>query len=94
VVVQTLLRKQETQEIKSVLSNLLKQVPVATPTAAPAPVSSPSTNQSGAPRSQKEQELEKQLIAMGYSQTQAREALWATGYRGIEQAVDFLLSQM
>ena len=32
----------------------------------------------------KEQDIITQLVAMGYNQTQAQEAVWATGAAGIE----------
>lgn len=35
----------------------------------------------------------KQLVAMGYTQTQAEEALWASGYRGVAEALEILLTQ-
>jgi nuclear protein localization family protein 4 len=42
------------------------------------------------PQNRREAEFMQQLLLMGYSEQQAKEALWATNYSSIEQAVDFL----
>lgn len=41
--------------------------------------------------SKKEQDIINQLTGMGYSPTQAKEAVWATNGIGLEQALEFLL---
>ena len=57
------------------------------PTASP----SPSAASGVSTLSPKGQQIVKDLVAMGYGEKQASEAVWATGIAGLEQAVAFLL---
>ncbi len=92
---QAFLKREESPELRAIFLNLLKQVPSSTPTTATAPTmirpptTAPTTASRPAP-TKRELELEAQLVAMGYTPTQAREAGWATSYQGIEQAIEFL----
>ena len=103
VIATAIVKKEDSSTLKTIIGNLLKQVPLppaVTPTTTttttpnkPAAASSTSTTPTSTVTPQ-QQALEQQLTSMGYTPTQAREALWATGYKGIEQAIDFLLSNM
>jgi uncharacterized UBP type Zn finger protein len=74
------MENKESVNFKGIVGNILKMAPAL-----------PAKQNSGGKMGTKEQELEQQLVAMGYSPTQAKEALWATGYKGVEQAIEFLL---
>lgn len=91
LVVQSLQKSEETPQLRSIFINLLKQVPTSAPTPSLRPPTTTTTTTAPSSRpSKREQELETQLVSMGYNLTQAREACWATGYRGVEQAIEFL----
>jgi len=79
------LTKQNEQDITFFLAQLLKGVQKSTPV--PSKSTTPSVSKGKHPQ---EQEWLGSLKAMGFSATQAQEALWATSYQGIEAAIDFL----
>jgi nuclear protein localization family protein 4 len=53
-----------------------------------------NNSNTGGPKNPREQEMREQLLLMGYSEQQANEALWATNYGSLEQAIEFLLNKM
>jgi hypothetical protein len=73
-----------------------KQLGGAAPTGSPAvtPATTPATATRAEPKNAREQEMREQLLLMGYSEQQANEALWATNYGSLEQAIEFLLNKM
>jgi len=89
-----LIKKENENEVKAMLNEILKQAKPAE--SAPAPQTALPNQplpglRSSTPPNPKEQAMINQLMGMGYSATQAREAVWATGSAGVEQALDFLL---
>jgi hypothetical protein len=58
------------------------------------PPVTPATATGAEPKNAREQEMREQLLLMGYSEQQANEALWATNYGSLEQAIEFLLNKM
>jgi len=74
--------KQNESSIKELIVALLKNVKTSP---------EPTTTTSSKPKSHpQEQQWIAALTSMGFSATQAQEALWATSYQGIEAAIDFL----
>jgi nuclear protein localization protein 4 homolog len=67
--------------------------PAAPKPAAAAP-SGNSASKGSDPAAARQQEMISQLTAMGYPADQAQQALWATNYVSVENALDLLLSQM
>eukprot|EP01114_Cavostelium_apophysatum_P021166 TRINITY_DN7301_c0_g1_i3.p1 TRINITY_DN7301_c0_g1~~TRINITY_DN7301_c0_g1_i3.p1 ORF type:complete len:608 (+),score=145.67 TRINITY_DN7301_c0_g1_i3:158-1981(+) len=94
-------RRDNEGEVKAILQNLFKDVASSAPSSGtsgtsgtnrPSATAPPTKQTSGtSPTNPKEDEIVTQLVAMGYTATQAKEAVWATGASGIEQAMDFLL---
>ena len=78
-----MLENKEVGNFKGIVGNVLKMAPALPP--------KQQQQQQPGKSGGKEAELEQQLVSMGYTPTQAKEALWATGYKGIEQAIEFLL---
>jgi len=73
-------KKERENDVKLIFQDIFKSVQAQPPK----PTQNPPTNA-------KEQQIIDQLVAMGYNATQAKEAVWATGSSGVEQAMDFLL---
>jgi len=81
LITQYILTKQNEKQVRDIFFNILKEVKI--------PVKSgPAVTQQA--KHPKEQEWIQQLTLMGFTATQAQEALWATSYSGIEAAIDFL----
>ena len=66
----------------------------ATATTTSATTTTAPNSNLAAPKNPREHEMREQLLLMGYSEQQANEALWATSYGSLEQAIEFLLSKM
>lgn len=86
------------QELKQFFSQLLHDVPNSSSqtTGSSNNTNSSNNNQtssSNRPPHPKENELMSALLEMGYEFDQAKQAIVATNYRGIEEAINFLVTQ-
>jgi len=73
----------------ALISSIRKSMPSQP---APTPQKSSPAASSEPNLTAKQKEVITMLQAMGYSEQQAKQAGWATQYRGVEAAIEFLLS--